>query len=91
MNILKIDFDHWKGAEIGDSLMAAAQEAREQQLVANLKPDFSLDGNMYCFLYGTLPNDCIVGYGETPAKAMANFYNNFMTEKAAPIKSLNNK
>lgn len=82
MNGTFIDADHWKGAQILDEIQAAEQEKRELQIVNMLKPEFSKDGNQYCFLYGTLPNDCIIGFGDTAYLAMRDFCNNFYTSKA---------
>lgn len=79
---MKIDFDHWKGVQLGDEMSSMLIEKRMLQVIEALKPEFSKDGNQYCYLYGTLPNDCVVGFGDTPFKAMEDFCNNFYTEKA---------
>ena len=64
------------------TLQSLAWEKQHLQLIEALKPKFSKDGNQFCFLYGELPNDCVVGFGDTAAKAAADFYNNFHNEKA---------
>ena len=87
MEQVKIDFDHWKGAMIGDEILSNLALERSLKVVEALKPEFSKDGNQYCYLYGTLPNDCIVGFGDTPHLAMHYFVNNFLNEKALLIKS----
>lgn len=82
---MNIDFDHWKGAEIGDVEMAILAEKEAMQLISILKPEFYMDGNMYCFTYPSvkgLPNDCIQGFGETAAKAAYDFNKNFYEQKA---------
>lgn len=82
---MKIDFDPWEGAEIADEEMAILNEQREMQLIGIIKPEFHMDGNMYCYTYPSvngLPNDCIQGFGETAAKAAQDFNKNFYTQKA---------
>lgn len=81
MNGTFIDADHWKGAQILDEIQAAIQEKKELQVIESLKPEFSKDGNQFCYLYGNLPNDCIVGFGDTPYLAMVDFVNNFYSQK----------
>lgn len=82
---MKIDFNHWQGTQIADEEMAILNEKREMQLIGILKPEFHMDGNMYCFTYPSingLPNDCIQGFGETAAKAAYDFNKNFYNQKA---------
>lgn len=82
MNGTFIDADHWKGAQILDEISTQVTERRELQLIEMLKPEFSQDGNQYCYLYGTLPNDCVVGFGDTAYLAMTDFCKNFYSQKA---------
>lgn len=43
-------------------------------VVSNLKPKFGKDGDQYYYIIGDLPEkDCIVGFGETPLKALDEF------------------
>lgn len=79
---MKIDFDHWKGAQLGDDMSSMIDTKRMLDVIESLKPEFSQDGNQYCYLYGTLPNDCVIGFGSTAFEAMKDFYNNFYTQKA---------
>lgn len=79
---MKIDFDHWKGAQIGDDIQINLAEHRKLQIIEALKPKLTKDGNQFCFLYGELPNDCVVGFGDTASAAMDDFCNNFWMEKA---------
>jgi hypothetical protein len=51
------------------------------RMIGLLKPKFSQDGNMFCFLYGGNLQDGIAGFGETPAKAAEDFFNNFYERK----------
>lgn len=63
--------------------MQRTQEVNEMlDLVSKLGAVFSQDGDQYCWLCGTPPNDCIIGFGDTPSKALQNFHNNFYTQKA---------
>lgn len=67
--------------QIADTIMDSVRDQVYLNLINALKPIFSKDGNMYCYLYGELPNDCIIGFGETAALAMYDFYHNFYNEK----------
>jgi len=77
-----LDADHWKVAQLVDELNAAASEKRALQLIELLKPELSKDGNQFCFIYGRLPNDCVVGFGDTVGQAMYDFCKNFWNNKA---------
>jgi len=79
---MKIDFDHYKGSQIADQITSNLEDERKMNIVKMLNPAFSKDGNQFCFLFGTLPNDCIVGFGDTPYNAMVDFCNNFYMQKA---------
>lgn len=82
---MKVDFDHYRGSEMADMQVSILMEQRDFQLIALLKPQFSKDGNMYCFTYPStagLPNDCIQGFGETAAQAARAFSFNFQNQKA---------
>lgn len=79
---MKIDFDHFKGAQMADIQMGILEEQEALHIIQVLQPKFSKDGNRYCFLYGELPNDCIVGFGETPRQAAQDFADNYRFQKA---------
>ena len=79
---MNIDFDHWNGAQIADMIKQNLDDKRIMQIMETFKPEFSKDGNQFCFLYGTLPNDCILGFGDTPNLAMLDFAKNFYNQKA---------
>ncbi len=87
----KIDYDHWKGAQIGDIQTEIVNEQFELQIIAMLKPNLSLDGNQYCFTYGEVPNDCIQGFGDTAIQAARDFKKNFYQEKATLCKHQSKK
>ncbi len=50
-------------------------------LIESLKPVFSKDGNMYCFLLGKNIQEGICGFGATGWEAALDFYNDFMGRK----------
>lgn len=77
-----LDPNHYQTAQIADELNAAATELRSLQIIGQLKPTLSKDGNQFCFLLGEAPNDCCVGFGDTVAKAMQDFCYNFFNYKA---------
>jgi hypothetical protein len=69
-----IDFNHWLGSEIGYQLLSNAQEAKWLQTISALQPRFGKDGNQFYYIIGGIEQpDCIVGFGETPYKAMIDF------------------
>lgn len=82
MNTL-LDGDHYKTVQLVDTLMANANVQANLDLIEALKPKFFQDGNKFCYLYGELPNDCVVGYGDTAYEAMCDFSKCFFTGKPA--------
>jgi len=86
---MKIDFDHWKGAQIGDEIQNQQDLERRLSIIKTFNPTLTQDGDSFCFLYGTLPNDCIVGYGDNPHDAMNDFVNSFYNQKSS--KTLSNE
>ena len=77
-----IDFNHWLGSEIGNQLLVNAQEASWLQIISNLKPTFGKDGNQFYYIIGNIEQpDCIVGFGETPYKAMVDFCRCFENDR----------
>jgi hypothetical protein len=57
--------------------MAAFSNERmksELLIISHLNPKFGKDGDQFFYIIGNLPEpDCIVGFGETPLKAMGEF------------------
>lgn len=47
------------------------------------RPSLSIDGNQWCALYGNNLQEGCAGFGDTPAKAMADFDCNWNTALAA--------
>ena len=56
---------------IKQEFMQAAYQM--QRPVVIMKPALSIDGNQYCFLYGTNLHDGVAGFGDTPEKAALAF------------------
>ena len=42
---MKIDFDHWKGSQIGDEISNQLDLEKRLSIISALKPTFSKDGN----------------------------------------------
>jgi hypothetical protein len=43
-------------------------------IISHIKPQFGKDGNQFFYIIGNLPEpDCIVGFGDTPLKALDEF------------------
>ena len=51
-------------------------------LISSLKPEFSKDGNQFCYLYGNDLQSGIAGFGSTVYEAMVNFWLAFHKDKA---------
>lgn len=51
-----------------------------------MRPAISLDGNMWCALYGENIQDGVVGYGLSPEQAMAAFDRAWVAIQGAPLK-----
>ena len=61
--------------------MCTLGEKRILEYIAILKPKFSRDGNMFCFLFGENLQEGIAGFGETAYKAAEDFVKSFNEEK----------
>ena len=81
-----IDETQTQGHELLNDMQRRLDALKELDLIEKLKPELSKDGNKFCFLYGGLPNDCVVGFGDTVALAMSDFYNAFYNDKAIVVK-----
>ena len=79
---MKIDFEHYLGNNIGEDIQRQQDLDRKLSIISALKPKFSRQGNQWCYLYGDMPSDYIVGFGDTPVNAMDDFINSFYNQKA---------
>lgn len=48
------------------------------------RPALTIDGNQWCALYGANPQEGVAGFGDTPAKACADFDLQWLSAKADP-------
>jgi len=71
-----IDFNHYQGSAIGDTIICNLEEQRRLAIIHNLNPKFRKVGKMWVYEYGELS-----GMGDTPYSAMMNFTNNFYEQK----------
>ncbi len=78
-----LDPNSWQAQSIADQIIAILGDKRELELIQILQPQFSQDGNQYCYLYGEMPNDYIAGFGDTAILAARDFFNNFYNQKVA--------
>jgi hypothetical protein len=66
---------------IVEQLIANIQLEAESILFKMLQPKLIVDGNQWCCIYGELPErNCIVGFGQSPAKALNAFWLNYYKE-----------
>jgi hypothetical protein len=71
-----------------DISMARSQITEEFRMVAVehqrpsvlFRPKLSVDGNQWCALYGDNLQDGVAGFGDSPAKAMQDFDNNWLRD-----------
>lgn len=79
---MKVDFDHFRGSQLADEMQINLTEQRMFQTLTALNPNFSKDGNQFCYLYGENLQVGIAGFGNTVYEAMVSFCNAFWTQKA---------
>ena len=65
-----------------DEMFKRTDTLKELDLIEKLKPNFSKDGNRYCYLYGENLQVGIAGFGNTTAEAMSDFYRAFWNDTA---------
>lgn len=81
----QLDFS-WAAARIEEQMHITEGERQRPSVL--FKPTISLDGNMYCALYGEDLMAGIAGFGETMDAAMRDFDQNWLKQKApSPAKS----
>jgi len=76
-----LDANHWRVAQLVDTLQAAANDLENLQIIEKLKPILKKDGNEWCYIIGEMPENYLSGFGNTPREAMYDFCKNFSTEK----------
>lgn len=76
METAHIDFNHWLGSQIGNTIQENVNTLGMLQLINQLQPKFTRS-NLDCyFTYGGI-NGTIEGHGKTPYEAMCDFSRNF--------------
>lgn len=73
-----LGLDHYAGQAVECHRIALSEQTRPSVLY---RPSLAPDGNMWCALYGENLQEGVAGFGETPAKAMADFDLNWENEK----------
>jgi len=81
---MKIDFDHIRGEQLANEAHNNLILEGELSIIASLKPEFRREGDQWMYLYGEMPEHYIVGFGDTPYKAMLDFNASFYNAKAKP-------
>lgn len=83
MNIL--NYEDWRQEEARGFIR---ETMYEQNFVQNvkavfemLKPELKKDGKQWCCIWGAMPENYIAGFGDTPQKAIYDFYNSYLNEK----------
>ncbi len=64
-----------------ETIVNAAMEAQRPSTL--FRPSLSIDGNMWCALYGENLQDGVAGFGTSPAHAMDDFDKNWHSPLAA--------
>lgn len=79
-DVLRDSFDisHLR-AIVQQDFCAVANEMQRPSVL--FKPELSVDGNMFCALYGTDLQSGLAGFGETAELAMRNFDKNWFAQK----------
>lgn len=68
--------------QVVDSFISSAYAHRMPSVL--YRPTLTVDGNMWCALYGENLQDGVAGFGESPAKAMEAFDNAWL-EKLSEV------
>ena len=66
--------------EYSNDLCARSMFMKRPSVMLGLVP--KPDGNQWCVLYGANPMEGVIGFGDTPDKAMQDFDKNWYTERA---------
>lgn len=61
-------------------LVSAAQAEEQFKMFSMLKPKLFQDGNQWCCLYGENIIEGIVGFGESPVKAISQWNNEWYNQ-----------
>jgi hypothetical protein len=78
--------DTWREAQIHEEIIALIQSQKEKAIFEMLNPKLNLDGNQWCCIWGEMPETYIVGFGDSPALAISDFYSSYFTSKISIVK-----
>lgn len=73
--------DHY--SELAKEAIRSAAVQYERPSVM-YRPALSIDGNMWCALYGANLQDGVAGFGASPAEAMEDFNRNWFAQLKLP-------
>lgn len=90
--VLDLELQHCIMNAITGAADRAAAEIREAASCYSLpsaiwRPSLSVDGNQWCALYGDNLQDGVVGFGDSPSAAMADFDRNWYEKLPAKTAS----
>ena len=72
--------------QAAESMKQAASQYERPSIM--MRPKLSIDGNMWCALYGEDLQNGVAGFGESPAKAFYDFDTNFYKPLTQPTQSV---
>lgn len=81
---MEIDFSYQRAA-MQDAIWEVAASMQRPSVL--FRPAISMDGNMWCALYGDNLQDGVAGFGASVAEAMADFDKNWNSDQAHKIKT----
>jgi len=76
-----LDINQNNVSNLVSDMSNAVYEKERIDLVSTLGAKFMQEGNQYCWIYGELPNNAIIGFGDTPGEAMHDFWKSFYNQK----------
>ena len=63
------------------TMMDAVEYNMRLDLISKLGLLLQKDGNQFCYIYGSVPECYVAGFGDTPRDAMDNFWKDFNNQK----------
>ncbi len=77
-----IQYEDWRQEEVRGDLSWINRLTMEREVFQMLQPRLEKDGNQWCCIWGHMPELYIAGFGDTPAKAVSDFFNSYHNQKA---------
>jgi hypothetical protein len=79
--VMQSAFDiSWQKQHLQQEIYAVSYEMQRPSVL--MRPVLTIDGNMWCALYGDNLQDGVAGFGPSPAEAMADFDKNWKERRA---------